>query len=79
MKTDLLPDGKQLKQLVGAIRAKCLDCSDNSPTEVDLCPVHSCPLYPYRLGKPPEMQQSRLPEKQANASREPSQMTLPLK
>ena len=77
MKMEATPEAKQLKQLAGVIRAKCLDCSDNSSTEVDLCPVHSCPLYPYRLGKPPEMQQSSLPEQPATS--DPSQMTLPLK
>lgn len=38
---------------VKAIRAKCLDCCCGQRGEVRLCPVPSCPLYPYRLGKRP--------------------------
>jgi len=36
-----------------AIRKKCLDCSDNQPKEVKSCPIESCPLYPFRLGRNP--------------------------
>lgn len=36
-----------------AIRAKCLDCSADQPSEVRLCPIKSCPLWPYRFGKRP--------------------------
>jgi hypothetical protein len=36
-----------------AIRMKCLDCSVGSTTEVRLCPVKDCALYPYRFGKRP--------------------------
>ena len=35
------------------IRAKCLDCSNNSSKEVELCPVRGCPLWPWRFGKNP--------------------------
>lgn len=37
-----------------AIRAKCLDCCENS-REVKLCPVEDCPLYMYRFGKNPKI------------------------
>ena len=33
-----------------AIRAKCLRCSDGSKQEVRLCPVETCPLWPFRSG-----------------------------
>ena len=33
-----------------AIRAKCLRCSDGSKLEVRLCPVETCPLWPFRSG-----------------------------
>ena len=33
-----------------AIRAKCLDCSNNQPREILLCTIPSCALYPFRLG-----------------------------
>lgn len=42
-------DRKDVKDLVQAVRAKCLNCSYDSRTEVDLCPCTDCPLYPYRL------------------------------
>ena len=38
------------------IRAKCLDCldcSDGSAHEVRCCPITTCPLYVFRLGKNP--------------------------
>jgi hypothetical protein len=34
-----------------AIRLKCLDCSNYQYTEVRLCPVTDCPLWPYRYGR----------------------------
>jgi len=37
-----------------AIRAKCLDCSNNQPKEVRFCLVVDCPLYSYRLGRNPK-------------------------
>ena len=33
-----------------AIRAKCLHCSGDSKHEVRMCPVKSCPLWPFRSG-----------------------------
>ena len=41
-----------------AIRAKCLDCSCGSVNEVKLCPITDCSLYPYRLGKNPNIKVS---------------------
>lgn len=38
---------------IKAIRAKCLDCCVGQAQEVRLCPVHDCPLYPYRMGHNP--------------------------
>ena len=35
-----------------SIRRKCLNCS-GSPKEVELCPVVTCSLWPYRFGKRP--------------------------
>lgn len=34
-----------------AIRTKCLDCSGNFYKSVKECPITKCPLYPYRMGK----------------------------
>lgn len=36
-----------------AIRAKCMQCSCGSPKEIKECPVKTCALYPFRLGKQP--------------------------
>lgn len=39
-----------------AIRAKCLDCMCDQPSEVRLCPSENCPLWPYRMGHNPNRQ-----------------------
>jgi len=41
--------GKSIKAIV---RAKCFDCACASEHEVRLCPVRTCPLWPYRLVEP---------------------------
>lgn len=42
--------------LVGmrAIRAKCMDCCADNAAEVRKCVVHSCPLWPLRMGCQPK-------------------------
>jgi hypothetical protein len=42
-----------------SIRRKCLDCCCGSSKEVDLCPVATCSLYPYRSGKSPRRKGTR--------------------
>lgn len=37
-----------------AIRAKCLECSNDSFNEVRLCSASDCPLYAYRFGHKPK-------------------------
>ena len=34
-----------------AIRLKCIDCCCGNMAEVRRCPVASCPLWRYRMGK----------------------------
>lgn len=41
----------QKKQLWDAIRKKCVDCCGGITLEVRHCPAHTCPLWPYRLGR----------------------------
>lgn len=41
-----------------AIRAKCLECCGNSSNEVKLCTAPECPLWPYRFGKRPEIDEN---------------------
>ena len=44
---------KENTNVLRAIRLKCLDCSCFQLGEVRDCPVTTCPLYPFRLGKNP--------------------------
>lgn len=38
---------------IQAIRAKCIDCSVEQPSEVRLCEAVNCPLWPFRAGLHP--------------------------
>lgn len=38
---------------IKAIRAKCLDCCNDSFTEVRACNIKKCPLWEYRMGHRP--------------------------
>lgn len=38
---------------IKAIRAKCLICSAQQPSEVRNCVILDCPLFHYRFGKNP--------------------------
>ena len=51
-----------------AIRAKCLDCNSTAH-EVKLCPCTDCALWPFRLGKNPNIKRV-MSEDQKQASRE---------
>jgi len=42
-----------IKNPVKAIRAKCLECSGGSATEVKECPIKGCALYEFRFGRNP--------------------------
>ena len=44
---------KEITNPIKAIRAKCLECSCDSPAEGAQCPVTKCALYPFRFGKNP--------------------------
>jgi len=52
-----------------AIRAKCLDCNGNA-YEVKLCPCTDCPLWPFRLGKNPNIKPRNLTDEQRKAAAE---------
>ena len=41
-----------------AIRAKCLDCSNDQRKEVKECPITKCPIWLYRMGKRPTVDES---------------------
>lgn len=38
---------------IKSIRAYCLECSNQQPSEVKNCHLTDCPLWPYRMGKNP--------------------------
>ena len=44
-------EGHTKKPLLKVIRQKCLDCCVYQPSEVKICHITDCPLWPYRLGK----------------------------
>ncbi len=48
-------EGGEMKVLtpLKAIRAKCLDCCCGNTREVRECPITSCPIWPFRMGKRP--------------------------
>jgi len=52
-----------------AIRAKCLDCNYTA-NEVKLCPCTNCALWPFRLGKNPNIKPRNLTEEQRQAAAE---------
>lgn len=44
----------EVKTPIKAIRAKCLDCCCGQISEVRLCEIETCALWPYRMGKRPK-------------------------
>lgn len=63
-------ENKKLSTPMKAIRIKCLDCCAGSSHEVRLCPIKDCSLYPYRLGKNPNIKERKLTEEQKEVLRE---------
>ena len=55
---------------IKAIRAKCLDCCCGQAYEVRMCPITDCPLYPFRLGKNPNIKKREYTEEQKKAAAE---------
>ncbi len=62
-----MPD---IKSPLKAIRAKCLDCCCEQPSEVKLCPVSDCPLYPFRFGRNPFRAKRELTDEQKEMLRQ---------
>ncbi len=40
---------------IKAIRLKCIDCTNNQLVEIKNCLILTCPLYPFRMGKNPNI------------------------
>jgi hypothetical protein len=45
---------------LAAIRAKCLDCCGDQPSEVRLCTIVRCALHPFRMGSNPHRKRREL-------------------
>jgi hypothetical protein len=71
-KADLQALGFEPVPVLRAIRAKCLDCSGGSHTEVADCLVKTCALYPFRMGRNPwrvEVSESQREASRKNAAK----------
>lgn len=52
---------------IKAIKEKCLDCCCGQREEVKMCPVKTCPLYDFRLGKNPKRKRNLTDEQREAA------------
>jgi len=43
-----------------AIKQYCFECVGSSYKERKLCDIKNCPLHPFRLGKSPKRQKSKI-------------------
>lgn len=50
---DLNALGHEAMPVLKAIRAKCMDCCGQQPSEVRRCTASACPLWPFRMGSNP--------------------------
>ena len=55
------------KDIVTAIKNKCLDCCCGQILEVRECTSVKCPLHPFRLGKDPYKIKKELTDEQREA------------
>ena len=53
-----------------AIRAKCLECCNRSPTEVRRCGMIDCALWPFRMGTNPYRERRQVSDEQRQAASE---------
>ena len=58
------------KDVLNAVRAKCLDCCMGQANEVKLCTITDCSLYPFRFGKDPYVNKRVLTEEQLEQARQ---------
>ena len=52
---------------IKAIKEKCLDCCCGQREEVKMCPVKTCPLHDFRLGKNPNRKRNLTDEQREAA------------
>ncbi len=64
-----MKETKEITSPVKAIRAYCLDCSNDQYSLVASCNIPTCPLYAFRFGKNP-FNKRTLTDEQSKASAE---------
>lgn len=62
--------GEVITSPLKAIRAKCIECSNNMLGEIKECTVTGCPLWPFRMNKNPYRQTREMTEEQKEALRD---------
>ena len=50
---ELIAAGHKPMSLLKALRARCIDCCADQPSEVRLCTAVACPSWPFRMGSNP--------------------------
>ena len=50
----------KLKTPYKTFRAKCMDCTLNQYNEITYCTSYTCPIYPFRFGKKPTEDDTRI-------------------
>ena len=50
---DLIAAGHKPMSPLKALRARCIDCCADQPSEVRLCTAVACPSWPFRMGANP--------------------------
>lgn len=55
---------KKEKSPVKAIRAYCMDCCNNQPKEIKLCPAKTCALHDFRFGLNPFVKRPAMSDEQ---------------
>ena len=50
-------------------RAKCMDCTQSQYDEIKYCQVPQCPIYPFRFGKKPTEDDTRIHLEAVNKSK----------
>lgn len=58
--------GHEMLPILSVIRARCVDCSGGSQTEVRYCTAIKCVLWPYRMGTNPFREKKVLSQERRN-------------
>jgi hypothetical protein len=63
-KSELEALGHEASPILSVIRAKCLDCCGEQPSEVRRCVSIKCALWPYRMGSNPMRDKREMSDEQ---------------